>query len=79
MSDDKPDNKVVPITGRHTTLSSMMAQCMADPRAKRGFVVYFEDDNTMHFGELDVLRGDVCMAATYLNMLAIDMMRQRDD
>ena len=79
MVDDKPDNKVVPITGRHTTLSSMMAQCMADPKAVRGFVVFFDAENTMNFGELGITRGDSCMAATYLNMIAIDMMRQRDD
>jgi hypothetical protein len=57
------ENKVVPITGKHTTLSSMMAQCMADPKAVRGFVVFFDEDGTMNFGELDVTRSDICMAA----------------
>jgi hypothetical protein len=73
------DNKVVPITGKHTTLSSMMAQCMADSKAVRGFVVYFEDDGTMHFGELSITRSDACMGAAYLNMIATDMMRCNDE
>jgi hypothetical protein len=73
------ENKVVPITGKHTTLSSMMAQCMADPKALRGFVVFFDADGTMNFGELGVTRSDICMAAAYLNMLAVEMMRQSDN
>jgi hypothetical protein len=73
------DRKVVPITGKHTTLSSMMAECMADPKAVRGFVVFFDEEDTMSFGELGITRSDACMAAAYLNMVAIDMMRLRDD
>jgi len=73
------ERKVVPITGKHTTLSSMMAACMSDPNAVRGFVVYFHEDGTMNFGELHITRSDACMGAAYLNMIATDMMRQNDD
>jgi hypothetical protein len=68
--------KVHPITGRHTTLSSMLAEAMADDRAKRGFVVYFEEDGTMHFGELGATVSDVCMAHGYIGRIVNQMMEQ---
>jgi hypothetical protein len=72
------ENKIVPITGKHTTFSSMLAEAMADPRAKRGFVVYFDEEGTMYPGHVDTTRSDACMGAAYLNMIAIDIMRQDD-
>jgi hypothetical protein len=44
------ERKVVPIKGKHQSMSSMVAECMADARSVRGFVVYFEEDGTMHHG-----------------------------
>ena len=66
--------KVHPIKGKHTTFSSMIAEAMVDARAKRGFVVYFDDEGTMYFGELDVRLGDACMAHGYLGMVVNQMM-----
>ena len=40
-------------------MSSMTALCMADGRAERRFVVYFEEDGTMHFGEFGPTLADV--------------------
>jgi hypothetical protein len=67
-------SKVIPITGRHTTLQSMLAVPMADDRAVRGLVVWFEEDGTMHFGELGVRASDVGMALMYIQMIAYQMM-----
>ena len=69
------EKKVVPITGKHTTFSSLAAEAMVWPEAKRGFIVFFEEDGTMHFGELGVECSDVGMALMYLQMIAQDMMR----
>ncbi len=71
-------SKVAPITGHHTTMQSMAAECVADERADRGFIVWFEADGTMHFGDVRTQRGDICMAAAYIQMLAIKMMEMQD-
>jgi hypothetical protein len=73
------ERKVVPITGKHTSLSSFMAECMADPRAKRGIVIYFDDDDHMYPGHFDATRADISMAAAWINMKATDIMRQDND
>lgn len=78
MKDDC-GSKVVPITGQHTSMQSMIAECLADPRAVRGFVIYFDKEGTMRHGHFNATRGDTCMAAAYLNSLACDMMRCEDD
>ena len=38
------EKKVVPITGKHTTFSSLAAEAMVRPEAKRGFIVFFEEE-----------------------------------
>ena len=58
--------KVIPITGRHTTLHSMLAQAMADERAERGYVIWFEKDGTMQVGHVAATLGDACLASAYL-------------
>jgi len=73
------DRKGVPITGKHTTMHSMVAECLADSRSARGFVIYFDDEGTMRHGHFGATRGDTCMAAAWLNALAADMMRQEDN
>ena len=73
------ERKVVPITSKHTTMHSMVAECLADPRSVRGFVIYFDEEGTMRHGHFEATRGDTCMAAAWLNALASDMMRQQDD
>ena len=60
--------KVHPITGRHTTLYSLLAEAMADERAKSGYVIWFEDDGTMHVGCVGTTLAQTCMASTYLTM-----------
>lgn len=72
------ERKVHPIKGKHTTMSSMVAECMADTKSVRGFVVYFEEDGTMHHGQFRATRSDTCMAAAYLNMLAMESMQYDD-
>lgn len=73
------ERKVVPIKGRHQSMSSMVAECMADPRSIRGFVIYFEEDGTMHHGHFGSTRADTAMAAAFMNMLAVEMMQQEDE
>lgn len=73
------DRKVIPITGKHTSMHSMVAECMADPESVRGYIIYFTEDGNMRIGHFGTTRADTCMAATYLNMKAIDAMREEDD
>jgi hypothetical protein len=73
------ERKVVPITGKHTTMSSMLAEAMADERCVRGFSIYFDEEGTMRHGHVGVMRSDVCMAQMYLTMLGVEMMQQEDD
>ena len=72
------DRKVVPIKGKHQSMSSMAAECMADPSAKRGFVIYFDDEGTMRHGHFGTTRSDICMAQMYLTMLGVEIMQQSD-
>jgi hypothetical protein len=69
------ERKVHPIKGKHQSMSSMVAECMADPKSVRGFVIYFEEDGTMHHGHFGATRSDTCMAASYLNMMAMETMQ----
>lgn len=73
------DKKLVPITGRHTTFHSMAAEAMIEPTAVSGLVIYFEEDGTMHFGEVNLRASNCGMAQMYLQKLAVDFMNCPDD
>jgi hypothetical protein len=66
--------KVHPITGKHTTLHSMLAEAMADQRAKRGLIVWFDEDGVMNSGQLGMTLADTCMAHGYIGMMVNRMM-----
>lgn len=68
--------KIHPITGIHQTLYSMLAEAMADERAKRGILIYFDDEGTMHTGHIDMTLGDTCMANGYIQMMVNRMMEE---
>jgi hypothetical protein len=70
------DKKVIPITGKHTTFHSLAAEAMATPEAKRGFIVFFDDEGTMSFGECGTTTADTGMALMFLQMVANDIMRE---
>jgi hypothetical protein len=72
------ERKVHPIKGKHQSMSSMVAECMADPRSVRGFVIYFDEEGTMRHGHFGATRSDTAMAAAYMQMLAVEMMQQED-
>jgi hypothetical protein len=72
-------SKIHPITGKHTTMYSMLAEAMADERAKRGFVIYFDEEGTMRHGHFGATRADTCMAAAWLNGMAAKVMDTEDD
>jgi hypothetical protein len=72
------ERKVHPIKGVHQSMSSMAAECMADTRSVRGFIIYFDQEGTMHHGHFGVTRADTCMAAAYLNMMAIESMQNEE-
>lgn len=73
------ERKVIPITGKHTTMHSMLAEAMADPANTRGFIIYFDEEGTMHHGHFGATRADTCMAAAYLNTMAMRVMEQLDE
>lgn len=64
------ERKVHPITENHQSMSSLAAECMTDANAKRGFLIYFNEDGVMNAGHFGVTLNDTCMAAAYLNMMA---------
>lgn len=37
------NKKVVPITGKHTSMHSMLAEAMTNDKAKRGAVIFFDE------------------------------------
>ena len=74
----KKDRKVVPIRGKHETFNSMAGEAMEATEWVRGFMIGFEEDGTMHFGESKITRQDVGMALMYLHMVAAQMMEQPD-
>lgn len=70
------DKKVVPIGGRHRSFSSLAGEAAHDrPEWVAGFVIAFEKDGTMHFGEYGAECKDVGMAQMYLQMLAVEFMK----
>ena len=69
------DKKVVPIGGKHRSFSSLAGEAMDTKKWVRGFVVGFEEDGTMHFGEYGAECSDVGMAQMYLQMLAAEFMK----
>jgi len=73
------ERKVVPITGEHTSMHSMVAECLSDSRSKRGFVIYFDAEGTMRHGHFGATRSDTCMAAAWLNSIANYMMTTNDE
>jgi hypothetical protein len=73
------ERKVVPITGRHTSMHSMVAECLADPASVRGFVIYFDEEGTMRHGHFGATRSDTCTAAAWLNGMAAKVMDSDDD
>ncbi len=73
------ERKIVPITGKHTSMHSMVAECLADPASVRGFVIYFDEEGTMRHGHFGATRSDTCMAAAWLNGMAARVMEAQDD
>jgi hypothetical protein len=73
------NRKIIPITGRHTTVHSMLAEVMANEKIVSGFIICFDDEGTMSHGHVDTTRSDACMAAALLNEIAQSTMRDRDD
>lgn len=72
------ESKITPITGKHTTMYSFLAEAMgANP--KGGFVIYFDGDGVMHPGHFGVVRSESCMAAIWLNRFATDTMAADQD
>ena len=72
------ERKIHPIKGRHQSMSSLAAECMAGLKSVRGFIIYFEEDGTMHYGYFGVTRADTCMAASCMQMLAAETMKEED-
>jgi hypothetical protein len=68
--------KVHPITGRHTTMQSMAAEIVGDDRAKSGIIVFFDEEGTMHFGEMKLTLGQACMAQGFMAMIVNQMMSE---
>ena len=67
MSDER---KIIPIKGRQQSMSSMVAECMADPKSVRGFIIYFDEEGTMYHGHFGATRADTCMAFAWLSNMA---------
>lgn len=72
-------DKIVKLHDRHKTLRSMAAELATQEDAERGFLIWFEKDGTMHFGDKNIQLKDVGMALMYMQMLAVQMMAQPDD
>ena len=74
----KKENNVVKFPGRHKTFRSLANEAANTKEAERGAVIYFDKEGVMHFGELGLERSDVGMMLMYIQMIAVQMMEQRD-
>lgn len=72
------ENKVVKFTGRHKTFRTMANEAANTQEAVRGAVVWFDKKGVMHFGESGLERSDVGMMQMYIQMIAVQLMEQRD-
>lgn len=72
-------DKIVKLHNRHKTIRSMAAELATKEEAKRGFIIWFDKEGTMFFGDKDIQLKDVGMAMMYMQMLAVQMMEQPND
>lgn len=72
-------DKIVKLHARHKTLRSMAAELATKEEAERGFLIWFDKEGTMFFGDKNIQLKDVGMAMMYMQMLAAQMMAQPDD
>jgi hypothetical protein len=70
--------KVVPIRTRHKTWRGMVQSATEIQEVVRGCIIWFDKDDVMHFGEMNMRRSDVSMMHAYTTMLAVEMMRLED-
>lgn len=73
------ERKIIPITGKHTSLSSMLAEAMCDGSFKSGFIICFDEEGTMRSGHFQTTTANVCMAAAWLNAMAARVMSSEDE
>lgn len=64
-------SKVAPIGGKHQSVSSMLAEAMADPACKRALICWFDDDGNMNYGHFQVTRKEMAYAAAVFANVAV--------
>ena len=57
------DNKITPLGGKHKSASSLLAEAMNDPNAKRAVVFTFDGEGNMGFGQFGVTRSEMAYAS----------------
>lgn len=57
-------NKIVPLGGKHKTVSSLLAEIMNDPDAKKCVIFTFDGEGNMGFSHVDVTRMEMAFAST---------------
>ena len=56
-------NKITPLGGKHKSASSLLAEIMNDPKAKRGVVFTFDGEGNMSFAHFDCTRSEMAYAS----------------
>jgi hypothetical protein len=57
------ESKVVPLGGKHKSASSLLAEIMNDPKAKRVVVFTFDGEGNMGFAHFDCTRSEMAYAS----------------
>jgi hypothetical protein len=70
--------EVIPIRTKHKTWRAMVRSAVEFEEVVRGCIVWFDKDDVMHFGEMNMRRSDVSMMHAYITMLAVGIMQQGD-
>lgn len=65
-------SKVSPIGGKHQSVSSMLAEAMADPACKRAVICWFDDDGNMSYGHFRLTRKEMAYASVVLAANAVE-------
>lgn len=71
-------SNIIPITGKHLSLFSLLSQIMGDKTQKTGIIFSFDDEGTMSFGHFGMTRAQTCMAAICAQDIAMNTMQQMD-
>ena len=65
-------SKVAPIGGKHQSISSLLAEVMADPNVVKCVVITYLQDGDTGSAVYEMTRADLCYAAALIQRMAFE-------